>query len=282
MTLNTAHDPYVPHQPAMETMPGYRSTILRPLDQLYGTVALFYQFDVPSGSTWLTIVPDGCMDLIFTITPWGVKGFFYGSIKKISRLYLDDCSICFGMRFFPGMTSVLFRYSAKELNMADPPVAMQVHFEGSLLEKMSCRATYEQRREAVAGYILWHTLQSKELPPIVRFGLQEIMSQSGSVPIDSLVQKSGYTSRYFRKAFLDHVGFSPKYFSEIIKFQRTFTPYPRREESLGNVAQSGGYYDQSQMNKAYRKLADCAPSRLPEIIYAGGEHLKTYQVQFLA
>lgn len=277
MYCHTACSSYLPHQPAMESMEHYCSTIVTPSDKLHGIVSLFYQFEVKKAAVHLPIIPDGCMDLIFTITPSQVNGYFYGSIKKISNLVLEDCNLCFGLRFSPGMTGILFRQSAKEMNMSEPPVAIQIPFDGAFLKELSYPVTFEQRRDAVIRYITSRALEEHDIPVVVQFGLFEITRRSGLVSIDRLVEKSGYTSRYFRRIFLDHVGFSPKFFSEIIKFQKTFAALQKNGPSLSDVAQIGGYYDQSQMNKAYKKMTDCAPSKLPDLLSNGGDGRKISQ-----
>ncbi len=265
---------YLPYQPGFEQYPDYRNYVVPAGHPLFNIVSDFYQFSVKSKTeTKICVIPDGCADIIFRYGENGVTKTIERSLREKQVFTISEEGCAFGVRFLPGrMTSVINVYAA-ELMACDIPL-MDVLKKDPLLDKMEEAFSFEERINLMSRYLITRLSGPNASQGLVRYCTGKIFAQNGNVSIAELASETGYTSRYVREVFCKNVGLSPKELSEIIQFQKSFFDYASRWKrnnivSLCDMAQLYGYYDQSHMNKTYRKMAGCLPKKLFSEIYSG-------------
>jgi len=96
--------------------------------------------------------------------------------------------------------------------------------------------------------------------PVAAFAVKQIRDHKGNISISEILNKTGYSSRWFSKLFRKTVGISPKHFSRLIRFQyavgllqESKTPH------LPEIALKGGYYDQSHLNHDFKEFSGISP-----------------------
>lgn len=89
----------------------------------------------------------------------------------------------------------------------------------------------------------------------------EIESEGGLVRIDKLCELGSIAIRQLDRLFRDYMGFSPKNFSRIVRFQNALLLLKGDPGStLADVAVRCGYYDQSHFVRECRTFAGVVPS----------------------
>jgi AraC-like DNA-binding protein len=97
---------------------------------------------------------------------------------------------------------------------------------------------------------------------VVEYCVQSLRSAGGRIPIQELVQQTGYSRRYLDLLFRQHVGLSPKVLAGIFRFQRFYRRWAEGQsfdvlkEDLYEY-----YYDQSHFTKEFTKMTGYSPRK---------------------
>lgn len=105
-------------------------------------------------------------------------------------------------------------------------------------------------------------LNSKSRDAAVAFAIAALSSKSNRPTTAALADRLGWSQRHFIEAFRGEVGFTPKMFGRIQRFQQAIDCV---EASSGVVDWAGiaaccGYYDQSHLIHDFRDFVDLTPS----------------------
>ncbi len=267
---NTISNNYRPHQPDFELRPHYFSKKPEIGDPLLGIVYEFYQFDSLDGvdDPYIWVIPDACTDIMVIYSSTDMNCYISGSAKSYATLdALSSYKTFFGVRFCSGALCNLFSLSTRDaagiminsqsifLNREDVP------------SRLSEAVSFSKRVGIVTEYILNRLSEDYQPVPLVNYVVSYIIERGGQVSIAELEHYTGYSNRYIRKLFDTHVGLSPKVFSEIVKFQRSYHIYSASDEKIcmADLAADCGYYDQTHMNKTYKRYAKNLLTNLPKL-----------------
>ncbi|MCQ4041048.1 helix-turn-helix domain-containing protein [Streptantibioticus rubrisoli] len=92
---------------------------------------------------------------------------------------------------------------------------------------------------------------------------QRIARTHGRLRIGQLVDEIGCSPRHLEKKFGEQTGLPPKTVARIWRFQRAaHLLLTAPEQSIAQVAHVCGYTDQAHLNRDFRILAGCTPTRL--------------------
>lgn len=209
------------------------------------------------------VLPDACVDIVFIndappllVGPW--RESFVADFAPGTQVL--------GVRFHPGSAAALLNLSASELlNLSLP-----------LRDVCGCSRSTQ-----------FAPVRDKRSLPGKRAALESIMSRwlSRSVPgddsitaalrwlarhpagrIDWLCQEIGVSSRQLRRRFLATVGYGPKLFQSVLRFQRLLNLAGRlpARSSLALLAAEAGYADQPHMTREVRRFSGQVPTALLE------------------
>lgn len=269
---------YIPYQPGFEGKKHYRNFIVPSGHRLHGIVSDFYQFDSPSPKGEICVIPDGCIDLLFRYDDNGVTKTLEGYHLKKVVIPIDQAGSAFGVRFVPGGLANIVKLQTSELIGEHAPLADFLKRD-ILLDQMDELFDFAERIESITQYLFNKIRKSYGPTEVVRYCTEKIISSQGNVLIGDLSEETGYTIRYLRNLYHQHVGISPKELCEIIQFQASFSEFSilhkeKKSISLSDLAVQGGYYDQSHMNKCYRKMVGSLPQKFyVEMFPAGSQPL---------
>lgn len=256
---------YVPYQPGFEQRLHYHNFVVPDSHPLYGIVSDFYQFDSTSLNGEICVIPDGCMDLLFRYDSSGVSKTLAGYHLKKVVLPINQVGSAFGVRFVPGGLANLIHVQSSELIGEQVPLTDFLK-KDSLLDQMDDSREFGRRIEVISKYLLKQIHKSYGSADVVRYCTDKIINHQGNIHIGELSKETGYSIRYLRILYYQHVGISPKELCEIIQFQNSFLQFAHlhKEKKAFNfcdIAASAGYYDQSHMNKCYHKMVGSLPQK---------------------
>ena len=87
----------------------------------------------------------------------------------------------------------------------------------------------------------------------------EIIRKSNSISVNALCNESGSYYKKLERAFLKYVGYTPKNYCRIVRFNRAIRQMHVNKKSLTSVCYDCGYYDQSHFIKDFRQFTGTTP-----------------------
>jgi AraC-like DNA-binding protein len=184
-----------------------------------------------------------------------------------------------GIRFKPGGIRAFTRIPVSEfLNSmvpADRVLGNRTHVWEALLS--------EEKDDLARILALDRLLQTaRQDPPaewaVLQAALDLIRGNTEEPSTLALCQQSGWYYKKMERAFLQSVGYTPKYFHRVVRFNKAVRLMNnRREESLTGIAYSCGYYDQSHFIRDFHQFAGTSPGRFANEENAIADLLIRYQ-----
>jgi AraC-like DNA-binding protein len=122
--------------------------------------------------------------------------------------------------------------------------------------------TFQQRVKVAEDYLMPFAINAKVQTTIMQ-SAQHALRHDGATRIDELANHSGLSVRQYERRFIEEIGFSPKLFTRITRFQTALDAKrmaPQR--SWMSVAHEFGYFDQMHLVKDFRSLGGEIPSEM--------------------
>lgn len=261
---------YFPAQPEVQyKMDNYIEQ--RPLNRLIGKdIALYYQFKTQKETiNTFALIPDGCFDLLFCCCPKHSSIFLWTSPLERREQQLDFQEGCeyFGVRFQPEQGLLKINYSMRDLLGKKIPLNDLISVDPFLMEKILHATSFVERIRLFEVFV-----NSILTPPsshnVVRYCIEKIYLANGNISINDLTEDTGYSDRYIRKKFAEVIGFSPKQFSEIVRFQNSLAMiFESNTHNLADIVYQNGYYDQAHFIKGFKKFVHVAPTQFIDSLY---------------
>ena len=238
-------------------------------------VYMFWQAnDYTSLTPQERILPHGTMELLFSLTDSTLSlcyphqnqpQLFYGGVVAGARsdyfvMNVPRPDTYLSVYFKPGAAFQFFGVSALDLHNLHIPLAdLWGSKADALYECLLMARTATQRFELLEGALLDELPRAKLQHPAVDFALQTLSPQTHR--IGQLVNNIGISSTRFIKVFKDEIGFTPKLFCRVLRFQDalyqiTRTPNP----DWVDIALRCGYYDQAHLINEFQAMGGITPN----------------------
>ena len=92
--------------------------------------------------------------------------------------------------------------------------------------------------------------------------VRRVVETRGSESVEGLARGAGLSPRTVDRLFRRHVGFTPKAWAQVVRFQRALDRLKSEPGCpLSQVAAELGYYDQSHLAREYRRFSGSTPGR---------------------
>jgi AraC-like DNA-binding protein len=207
------------------------------------------------------VLPDGCIDIVFINdeTPMAVGPW---TVSFVARLAVGT-SIT-GARLHPGRASSLLGMPASELlNQSIPVAAFTGAVQHTHLEKVIEQPNATARRSALAQVLFASIGHSSPFDQAIAASIQWL-SRHPKGSIRQLSQSLGISERQLHRRFSAAVGYGPKMFQSVLRFQRLLKIAGEigPERSLADLALNTGYADQAHMTREVHRLANIRPTEL--------------------
>lgn len=212
------------------------------------------------------VLPDGCTDLLFEHDEQGQR-----CLSRYCGVYDHPFVIAydlarptkkFGVRFFPGGAYPFVQTSLSEhanqhmeLDNIWPvlgnDLGERLMAEGSLAGKVRIMESFLLKRLAVRG--------ERGVRKDIRMSnlLHRIFASEGVVGIRELADAEGISPRQMQRKFDQWIGFGPKRFSEIVRFQSVVKRIKLAETAAldwRHVAVDYGYFDQAHFIHDFKRF----------------------------
>ena len=201
----------------------------------------------------IPIVPDGKMDIVYDNNDL----LLVGSLNESIIIPLKSNSKTFGIRFKPSILSQLLNIKANDFTNKIVPlkdISKELFLLLNFNEKSETTKVNELNN--IFDNYCKHIILNKDILKITN----EIILKKGNILIKEISQTYDINPKQLERLFNNLVGFSPKKFTNIIRFFYAFkglVKYGFNELSL--KALDFGYYDQAHFNKEFKKFSNFTP-----------------------
>ena len=258
---------YFPSQPEIKQNTLFYQE-LKPAGFWYSqNVALFYQFTtMAETSTFLSLIPDGCFDFLFCCDPANPSAYLWTSpfYRKKQPKFQKDCQY-FGVRFFPEQCIIKFKESMDLLLAQQIPLNEVMNEVEPMVELIVSGNSFSERIELFEDYLQKKQVKMEKDQKMIRYAIDQIYSSRATVNVQDLSDSIGYSEQHIRRKFESYIGFSPKQFCQIVRFQNTLESYLKGDADILGIIYENGYYDQAHFIKGFKKFIHLTPKQYKKI-----------------
>lgn len=234
-----------------------------------------------SSSAAETILPDGCLDLIFhvgsglyTVTDGQIDsqppGLLIGQLKQPLVLFSGGITTTLGIRFYPYGAYPFLRSSLQEL--VNRTTNIEFLFEKSvrdLIEKIAALppiAAFQELERFLMAQLSKHEVEIAEVKAAIRL----LHHQRGMANIDDLARYCNLSLRSLERKFTEVTGFAPKTLARIIRFNSLKNELMLHPVvNLTELGYRYDYFDQAHFIKDFKQFTDKTPSEFAESVVNG-------------
>ncbi len=226
------------------------------------------------------VVPDGAVDVLFSVAPGGAcSAEAFGVKTRALWVASEGPRENVALRLRAGAAARLFGVSAAELT--DRAVSLE-DLAGApardWCERVAEASDSAARHAAVAsGFGAWAARGARELDAddaLLCAAVASIRRARGALSIAALAESLGLGARRLERLFRSRIGVTPKGFARIARFFAAYESLRGGGEPL-DVALARGYFDQAHLNRDFRELAGAPPRRIfPSESSGAGDSLR--------
>lgn len=222
----------------------------------------------------INILPDGCVDFIFTlgevansvgegeIIMQPYRSYFVGPMTKYLELVTYSETVhMLGVRFLPCglfrfMNLPLHELTNWRISTSDLPSI----FNDSFAERLCEEKCLEDRIVLLETYLSQFLKEEGRVDRQIAYAVRSINSAYGNLSISSLANEVCISQRQLERKFKMNTGFTPKEYSRIIKFRHAIELLKSpKADSLLSTAVEAGYYDVAHLSKEVKTLSGQTP-----------------------
>lgn len=182
----------------------------------------------------------------------------HAQTNKVRRFIVKSDFGIFGVFLQPYAIPALFGIPSLKIKNELPDLVALLGQEGEDLTEKMMQARDNSQRLSIINHFLEQRLTFYERPEIAN-AVQQIYSANGNINIKKLVMHSCLSQRQFERKFKEHIGFSPKTYARIVRFNALLWNYQKENATLTQVAVDFGYYDQAHFIQDFRQFSGYNP-----------------------
>ncbi|HOO08377.1 MAG TPA: helix-turn-helix domain-containing protein [Cyclobacteriaceae bacterium] len=196
----------------------------------------------------------------------------HAQTDRVRRFIAKSDYGIFGVYLQPYAIPVLFGVPSSDIKNELPDLTTLLGGEGErLTEKMMLAGSNVQRLQIINGF-LEQRLTGVDPPGIVN-ATHQIFNRNGLVNVKNLAAQSSLSQRQFERKFKEFIGFTPKSFSKVVRFNALLWNYKRPNASLTEMAYDFDYYDQAHFIQDFKQFSGYNPKtyfsgKAKEVFYA--------------
>jgi len=220
-----------------------------------------------------TIVPDGCMEMIFhygdlfrqytengnsIIQP---RCFVIGQLTRPLEIEPTGETGIFSVRFHPDGFMPFSTISIKEIENTTVSLEKLFGKIGLEIEQAILKAnSTTERIKLVETFLLNRLADTETVDQIVKSTVETILTANGQLSIDEISKQKNINRRQLERKFSSTIGLSPKQLSKTIRLQATLKMLLNKKfTSLTALAYESEYYDQAHFIKDFKELTGFTP-----------------------
>jgi AraC-like DNA-binding protein len=216
-----------------------------------------------SATRSLRVMPDGCMDLLVTS-----RGdvMIAGPATTFYDLRPDNGCVFAGLRLRPGAAAAVVGRPVSAFTDRQVAVDSVLGLRGDrMAEKVLAATTPSQRVAALQNALVGYLADAEPSVDTAVTQVIGILRRHPGRPVSSLAAVVGVSERQLRRRFQAAVGYGPKRFGRILRFQRLLDLIHTRGARIrwAELAIEAQYADQPHMINECVALAGMSPVALP-------------------
>jgi AraC-like DNA-binding protein len=210
----------------------------------------------------LRVVPDGSTSMSIQLqngqpSEWILRGPL---LRPDERRFTSD-ALLVGIRLRPGVAFLVSGMPAH--TMVDRRIELStIAACGDLVSRTPRPLTPERCIDVLQRFLL-QRLEHASVHQVVAAALHEIDREHGCVRAADVAARCGVSTRHLHRLMRVWVGYGPKGYANIIRFQATLhemehTPH----RTAAALAAANGYFDQAHLTQDVARFAGATPGRL--------------------
>jgi AraC-like DNA-binding protein len=220
-----------------------------------------------------TIVPDGCMEMIFhygdvyqqyletgdsIIQP---RCFVIGQLTRPLEIMPTGITGIFAVRFHPEGFLAWATVPIKELENKAVSLGQLFGKDGLEIEHRILKArSVSERITHIETFLISRLTRADTLDRIIKSTVETILTANGQLSVEDLSRHIQINRRQLERKFSTAIGLSPKQLSKTIRLQAMLKLLlTKKFTSLTALAYEGEYYDQSHFIKDFREFTGYTP-----------------------
>ena len=236
-------------------------------------VGCFWVITADAGAT-MRIVPDGTTSI--AIKRWENRGpaaYLRGPTVRPTELRFDEPTTLIGVRLRPGVVFNLTGVGAYTL--VNRSIELRDHESLCAIDSIDPLPQTSVEWIDALQALLIAKLEGTRIHPLVEKALAEIQAEQGNLSIPELAARCGSSERNLSRLMRDWIGYGPKRYAGIVRFQSTLAQMERVPAlPIAALAMETGYFDQSHLTADVARYAGATPGRL--ISESAADFAKTY------
>jgi AraC-like DNA-binding protein len=220
-----------------------------------------------AASVGLTVLPDGCMGLIYRLDSAGGGELLVSGPDLGPRTATLDALIAYvGLRFQPAAARAVLEVEPLPLVGGGVVPARSLSGRLARLEaRLAGCGTVDAvvwRLHAKVEVLAGETTAPRWPPRHVREAVARLRGLAPGERVSAVARALGVTTRTLHRELVAWTGLSPVLLARIFRFQAALARVKRESRPLALLAAETGYADQAHMARDFRGLAGVPPSAL--------------------
>lgn len=246
-----------------------------PNSDLSGMIKCYWALESPNADPpeRQTIVPDGCMEMIFhygdlyrqiTGTDTSIlqpRCFVFGQLTRPLEIEPTGSTGIFSVRFRPNGFYPFSSIPIKEMeNRAVPLVELFGPAGQEIEHRILSAAAAPERIRWIEDFLTDRLSDTAVVDRIVESTIDTIMTANGQLSIEEISNQLRINRRQLERKFSSMIGLSPKQLSRTIRLQATLKMMLNNTlPNLTAVAHEGDFFDQAHFTKEFKELTGLTP-----------------------
>lgn len=249
--------------------------IFAPHQELATLVKCYWTLESPKEQTPArnTIVPDGCMKLIFhygdlykhiidkensVLLP---KVFLIGQLTKPYEVEPTGETGTFFVCFHPHGFLPFASFSIKEMENTAVDLEKIFGKDGQeIAQNILTANSTSERIDLIETFLFYLLTDTETIDHFVKSTVETILIANGQLSVNELSKQNNINRRQLVRKFSSTIGLSPKQLSKIIKIQTTLKTLLTKEvTSLTDLAYENEYFDQAHFIKDFKEFTGLTP-----------------------
>jgi AraC-like DNA-binding protein len=231
-------------------------------DALRAFVGCFWVVTAQRSAT-IRVVPDGTTAISVQLqTSQPPEWFLRGPLVRPDERRFASPRMLIGVRLRPGVAFLLSGIPAHLLVGRRVRLNQTAAFDA--LVSQDCGPYTPERCIDVLQRYLLQRLEQASLHSAVAAALREIEREHGCVRVADVAAHCGVSSRHLSRLMRVWVGYGPKCYANIVRFQRTLHGMVdlHGHTAAAALASDNGYFDQAHLTLDVARFAGATPGRL--------------------
>jgi AraC-like DNA-binding protein len=250
-----------------------------PRNQLSQFVALFWYWrGHDSSSAAERVLPSGTVEVVIKLRSCRAsEARISGPQSRFFTIERTDRDELLGIHFKPGGAFPFFRFPVTTLHNRDSALT-DVWGErraDELIDRIHHAPSVEGKFRILERWLFLNANWPLQHHPAVSHAIAEFQ-RDPAISSAQMADAVGFSQRKFINLFRDEVGFGPKLFCRVLRFQQVIRAIKHRDAvDWADVALSAGYYDQAHFIHDFQEFTGLTPGEYLPLRTDHLNHVKT-------